>query len=52
MQVTGITNATEISLGAAFACALLAGGTVDCWGASDFGALGTNVNDIARVHPA
>ena len=39
--VTGITNATAIAAGGTFACALLATGTVECWGANANGELRT-----------
>jgi len=32
VQVQGIANATQISVGGGFACALLSGGSIDCWG--------------------
>ncbi len=38
--VPGLTGATAVSLGYQFACALLAGGTVACWGANGDGQLG------------
>jgi alpha-tubulin suppressor-like RCC1 family protein len=40
VQVSGITNATAVTVGSGFACALLAGGGVDCWGDEVYGVLG------------
>ena len=40
VAVTGITNATQITAGYGHACALLAGGQIDCWGHNDSGQLG------------
>jgi alpha-tubulin suppressor-like RCC1 family protein len=40
VPVTGITNATAITAGADDTCALLADGTVDCWGFNEYGQLG------------
>jgi alpha-tubulin suppressor-like RCC1 family protein len=40
VPVTGITNATAISVGSDFACALLSTGSIDCWGANTYGGLG------------
>ena len=39
-QVTGITNATQITAGGGHTCARLTDGTVRCWGYNSFGALG------------
>jgi alpha-tubulin suppressor-like RCC1 family protein len=38
--VQGISNATAITTGYASTCALLSGGTVDCWGDNLYGELG------------
>jgi alpha-tubulin suppressor-like RCC1 family protein len=40
VQVTGITNATAVSVSARFACALLANQSVLCWGDNTQGQLG------------
>jgi alpha-tubulin suppressor-like RCC1 family protein len=40
VPVTGIGNATAIAVGDGYACALIAGGGVDCWGDNTDGALG------------
>lgn len=38
--VSGITNATAVVVGNKDTCALLGGGTIDCWGANEDGQLG------------
>jgi alpha-tubulin suppressor-like RCC1 family protein len=43
VAVSGITNATAISVGLKYGCALLSDGTVECWGAGAF--LGDGVTD-------
>jgi alpha-tubulin suppressor-like RCC1 family protein len=40
VAVMGLSGATAISVGDGFACALLSGGTVQCWGLNVDGALG------------
>lgn len=44
VSVTGITTATQISVGGSNACALISGGTIKCWGWYGQGMLGTNTN--------
>ncbi len=39
-SVSGITNAVEVVAGNAISCAVLATGSVDCWGWDEFGQLG------------
>jgi alpha-tubulin suppressor-like RCC1 family protein len=45
VSVSGISTATAISVGGYYSCALLAGGTVDCWGDNSLGELGDGTND-------
>jgi alpha-tubulin suppressor-like RCC1 family protein len=40
VAATGITNATAVTAGLFIGCALLTGGTVQCWGSNAFGQLG------------
>jgi alpha-tubulin suppressor-like RCC1 family protein len=48
VAVTGITNATAISAGSNYTCALLSDGTAKCWGDGDLGQLGdgTKCDDV------
>ncbi len=39
-----LTGTTQVALGSNFACALLAGGLVDCWGKNDWGQVGQGTN--------
>jgi len=41
MPIVGLSDATEVSVGDAYACALRTGGVVSCWGANASGTLGT-----------
>jgi len=43
VTVVGISTATAVGVGAEHSCALLAGGTVQCWGAGGDGQLGNGV---------
>ena len=50
-QVPGLTNAVAIGAGAAHTCALLAAGTISCWGKNSSGQLGngTTTSTLAPV---
>ena len=41
MKVVGIHNAVSVSSGDFHSCAVLADGTVKCWGLNEFGQLGS-----------
>jgi alpha-tubulin suppressor-like RCC1 family protein len=40
VAVAGLNDVTTVSVGSSSACALLSGGTVECWGDSTYGELG------------
>jgi hypothetical protein len=51
VQVSGITNATGVTAGTDHACAVLASGTVQCWGQNGAGELGngSTTNSLTPV---
>jgi alpha-tubulin suppressor-like RCC1 family protein len=55
VAVTGLTGATAVSVSSgtasveAFACAVLTGGTVECWGENTFGELGNGTTTKSSV---
>ena len=44
VQVSGITTATQVSLGYTHSCAILQDGTIECWGQNFYGQLGDGTN--------
>jgi alpha-tubulin suppressor-like RCC1 family protein len=49
VAVTGLTTATQITVGGAFVCARKADGTVACWGANGVGQLGNGSTTASSV---
>lgn len=49
VPVSGVANATQISAGAGYTCALLNGGRVDCWGNNSDGQLGNGGSANSNV---
>jgi alpha-tubulin suppressor-like RCC1 family protein len=50
IAIRGVTDATQIGLGATHGCALQRAGTVVCWGNNEYGALGTPATQRVK-HP-
>jgi alpha-tubulin suppressor-like RCC1 family protein len=50
-QVQSVVGATSVSAGDAFACAVLMGGAVDCWGADDTGQIGNGTFSATPLPP-
>jgi alpha-tubulin suppressor-like RCC1 family protein len=51
VKVRGISNATEVTAGSGYTCALLSSGHVDCWGENEYGELGNGKSgDEADSH--
>ena len=51
VTVSGITNAEAVVVGANFSCALLADGTVKCWGDNTNGQVGTGNTTTPQLTP-
>ncbi len=49
VDVLDITRATAISAGAYYACALLDGGSVECWGDNEYGQLGDGTMNDSSI---
>lgn len=49
--VTGIANAIRVSVGEQYSCALLADGTIECWGYNAYGQLGNGTTTSPQLTP-
>jgi alpha-tubulin suppressor-like RCC1 family protein len=45
--VSGVTSATQVTAGGSYTCAVLSGGTVECWGDNLDGELGNGQSGLA-----
>jgi len=51
VEVQGISNATEVTVGGVHTCALLSTGHVDCWGENGYGELGDGMTGVQSHIP-
>jgi alpha-tubulin suppressor-like RCC1 family protein len=51
LQVAGLTNVVGIAVGARHTCAVLADGTVHCWGDNAYGKLGSSTSTAMSLVP-
>jgi alpha-tubulin suppressor-like RCC1 family protein len=48
VAVVGLSDVTNVAIGGSHACALLAAGTMQCWGSNSDGQLGNGTSDSSR----
>jgi alpha-tubulin suppressor-like RCC1 family protein len=51
VQISGISTAVAVSVGYSSVCALLTGGTVQCWGNGVDGQMGNGTNSSSQISP-
>jgi alpha-tubulin suppressor-like RCC1 family protein len=49
VPVSGISDATSVSVGVDYACAVLADGSIDCWGDNEIGQLGNGTTESSSL---